>query len=270
MCYRAKALTALNNTEEALKYIKQALSIKYNKTLFKYLTDLETKQRKLSDDILFNKLQEQHLKNLKLNNFNISSCKISENNDVEKLHSNNSKRNSKESSFSKEKKPLNKESTFEEVSISIIKNNHLNSKKNFNSEVALENNKILKVNSKAEIKKYNNNNNLNNKEKSNFTKILNETSLDSNLISDNRNYNNNNNTVNDSLNKSNLNNKDDVSNNNISFYSSSRIKKIIKIMFMYLVQYLRKHKAIVCLLTLIFLIMKRKSIVGLLRKILGK
>lgn len=291
LCYRAKALIALNNNEEALKYIKQALSIKYNKTLFKYLTDIEKRQRKLSDEMLFNKLNEQHLKNLESNNLDSTSRKISY--DKEKLNQSKSKRNSKDSSDSKHLHK--KQSNFKEVTINIKENknankgnnNNLYIKDNFKSKE--DNPTYENVNNADNIKNNNYSSNINfeknqsgnNKDKINFVKILNETSLNTNLISDNGNcaYNNTFNTFNNN-NKENKDNKDynntliqnqkaNTDSGYSSSYSGSRILKMFKIMFMYLVQYLRKHKAIVCLLALIFLFMKRKSIVVILRKILS-
>jgi len=245
-------LIVLNNNEEALKYIKQALSIKYNKTLFKYLTELETRQRKLSDDMLFKKLHEQHLKNIESNHLNSSSKKISQD---EKLN------NSKDSSDSKDKQT--KHSNFKEVSININ-----NNKNNNNSEPTENNTKIESYNNADHNNVGNNDNKFYNKERNNFVKILNETSLNTNLISDNGNNLNNYNTINRAINNNNANEKN-CNNNYTSFYTSSKILKITKILFMYLVQYFRKHKAIVVLLTLIFLFMRRKSIICFLRKILG-
>lgn len=43
MSYKAKALIALNRPRDALIYIKKALAIKHNKTLYKYLIELENK-----------------------------------------------------------------------------------------------------------------------------------------------------------------------------------------------------------------------------------
>lgn len=45
LSYKAKALMALERNREALVYIKQALEIKHNKTLYKYLIELENKSR---------------------------------------------------------------------------------------------------------------------------------------------------------------------------------------------------------------------------------
>ena len=43
LSYKVKALIALEKHNDALTYIKQSLSIKYNKTLYKYLVDIENK-----------------------------------------------------------------------------------------------------------------------------------------------------------------------------------------------------------------------------------
>lgn len=45
LSYKAKALMALERNREALIYIKEALAIKHNKTLYKYLIELENKSK---------------------------------------------------------------------------------------------------------------------------------------------------------------------------------------------------------------------------------
>lgn len=191
------------------------------------MSDLETKQRKLSDDMLLNKLQEQHLKNS--SNVDSDSRKLSQNKEAIKqqiIRTENFKEN------------LNKNNNIEKEEI--FKITTIN-EKNFSNE--------SQENKKSFYKET---------DKNNYVKILNETSLNTNLITDNGKTS----IINNSLveiKKSNKNN----------FYSSSTMFKLIKIFFMYLFQYLKKHKAIVCLLAFLFLLMKRKFIIHYVKKMLG-
>ncbi len=64
LSYKAKALMALERNKEALIFIKQALAIKHNKTLYKYLIELENKSNSFNlnmrnDLININKYEEE-------------------------------------------------------------------------------------------------------------------------------------------------------------------------------------------------------------------
>ena len=53
----------LNKNEEALRFIRQALSVKHHKTLARYLNELEAKQRKITEEYNLTKIHEFNLTN---------------------------------------------------------------------------------------------------------------------------------------------------------------------------------------------------------------
>ena len=53
---KIKALMVLEKNREALKYIKKSLAIKYNKTLYKYLVEIENKSKSTNNFSLKNEL----------------------------------------------------------------------------------------------------------------------------------------------------------------------------------------------------------------------
>jgi len=182
---------------------------------------LEKKQRKLSDEILFKKIQENQMNNVNYNDFN--------------------------SDFYSKKTSSNLNS--------VNTNTHpdyLNSKNKNN--INFNRNDKCKENS------------LNTEtHKTNLVKILNETSLNTNLVNENGiMFNNDLNDTNNTMEDININR-----NNYLGLYSASRLWKIIKIMFMYLFQFLKKHKARISFIILIFVILKRKTIFNFIKKIIG-
>lgn len=230
--YRAKTLMALNNYEDALRYIKQALSIKYNKTLFKYLNEIESKQRKLSEEILYSKLQEHQLIEF--------DSKINNKSDISKFDLSESVIQFKYEDFNKIK--------FDDE----LKENDQSKEKEYHNII----NKILE---KKDIEK---NNLKNTNEKSHLIKIMKEISLQKNI-------NSNNNLVSNDR-KNNLYKKDiERRNNNGSDFCFMRILKIIKIIFTYFVNYLKNHKSSIFVFCLFFLIYKKKSFSNIFKKIIG-
>lgn len=180
--------------------------------------------------MLLKKLQEQHIKNS-------NNCELNSNSNSRKVSS--------------QLNTINTNNLMNKINNNNFKNND---NENFENQ--------KKINEEDKCKKYNLQTD---NQKLNFVKILNETSLNTNLITDNGNtINNTNNINNNSFNDMNID-----KNGYLAFYSSSRLWKIIKIFFLYIVQFLRKHKAALSLTMLILMFLKRKSIIDFMRKMIG-
>jgi len=237
LCYKAKAYIALNKTQEALKYIKQALSIKYNKTLAKYLIDLEAKQKKISDELF---LQESHIQfssiinSSKLNSKSKNNLSFKHKNDLKKYLNlnNNFKYNSESASIEQIK-----------CHQEIISNTNLGKDFKFNLKI-LNNCSLIN----------------NNFENINIVKIPKDNSNSAHI---------NNLTFENQSIKA-INNELKINSNYITWIkSNSKLIRIIKIFWMCFIQYIKKYKVIIYLLALIMIYLKRKSVISYLKKMLG-
>lgn len=99
LSYKVKALMALERHSEALIHIKEALSIKYNKTLYKYLVDIENivkieKIEEEKDNKNSNKKKLNHREEYK-NMFKHTNNSLFDLNEKEKEEDENNRENNK-------------------------------------------------------------------------------------------------------------------------------------------------------------------------------